>query len=214
MRWPLINSRIHNPEYLHIHDKEGFAYGSDQEWYPMLWQRRAGCGPTTASNLMLYFQQKQTPKELQKEEALLMMQEMWNLVTPGIMGVHLISQFTKGVDVFLPKLPYELKEKTLKIAKAKEKRPSLSRVVEFLVTSFEADSPVAFLNLSKGALTNLDEWHWVTLIAVEQEEADKPVFATVYDASLTWKIDLGLWLETTTRGGGLVSYGPVSEEVL
>ena len=211
----LINSRIHNPEYLHIYDKDDtFAYGLDQEWFPMLWQRRAGCGPTTASNLMLYFQQKQTPRKAQKAEAVLLMQELWSLVTPGIMGVHLLNQFTKGVEVFLPKLPLALTEQTLKIARAKEKRPSLAQVVEFLVASFEADSPVAFLNLSKGSLKNLDEWHWVTLVAIEQEEQGKPVYATVYDASLTWKIDLGLWLETTTRGGGFVSYHPVPEEAL
>ncbi len=163
---------------------------------------------------MLYYQQKQTPRLVEKEEVLPLMQELWSLVTPGIMGVHLLSQFTKGVGVFLPKLPFALTEQTLKIPKAKDKRPTLARVVDFLVASFEADSPVAFLNLSKGSLINLDEWHWVTLIAVEQEGEGEPVYATLYDASLTWKIDLGLWLETTTRGGGFVSYLSVPEEAL
>ncbi len=96
----------------------------------------------------------------------------------------------------------------MKIAKAKGERPSLANVVDFLVSSFEADSPVAFLNLSKGALPNLDEWHWVTLVGVEQQGEGERVYATLYDASLTWKIDLGLWLETTTRGGGFVCYLP------
>ncbi len=178
----------------------------------MLWQRRAGCGPTTASNLMLYFQQRHTPRKLQKDEVLLMMQQMWSLVTPGIMGVHLLSQFTKGVEVFLPKLPFSLQVETLKIAKAKEERPSLKQVVRFLVASFDADSPVAFLNLSKGSLKNLDEWHWVTIVGVEQEREGEPVYAILYDASMTWKIDLGLWLETTTRGGGFVSYLPADQE--
>lgn len=203
----MIKSSIHNPEYLYIHDSVGtFAYGSDQEWYPMLWQRRAGCGPTTASNLMLYFQQRQNPRLIQRDEAILMMQEVWKLVTPGIMGVHLLSQFTKGVAIFMPSLPFDLTERTLKIPKGKDKRPSLAAVLDFLVSSFEADSPVAFLNLSKGSLPNLDEWHWVTLVAVEQEGEGEAVYATVYDAGLTWKIDLGLWLESTTRGGGFVSY--------
>ncbi|HKL59339.1 MAG TPA: hypothetical protein VJ863_05530, partial [Sphaerochaeta sp.] len=208
-------SSIRNPEYLYIHDTgDSFVYGADQEWYPMLWQRRAGCGPTTASNLMLYFQQKNKPRLLEKEEAILMMQEVWKLVTPGIMGVHLLSQFTKGVEIFLPKLPFALTEQTLKIPRAKEKRPSLASVVAFLIAAFENDSPVAFLNLSKGTLSNLDEWHWVTLVGIEQAGEDKPVYATLYDASLTWKIDLGLWLETTTRGGGFVWYqSPAPGEV-
>ena len=180
----------------------------------MLWQRRAGCGPTTASTLMLYHQQKQSPRVIEREEAVVLMQQLWSLVTPGIMGVHLVSQFTKGVGIFLPKLPFALTEQTLKIPKSKEKRPSLAQVVDFLVASFEADSPVAFLNLSKGSLANLDEWHWVTLVAVEQEGEGEPVYATLYDAALTWKIDLGLWLESTTRGGGFVSYLPASGEAL
>lgn len=200
---------IRNPEYLHITTKEGsFAYGLDQEWYPTLWQRRAGCGPTTASNLMLYFLQRDKPRSMYKDETLPLMEDLWKLVTPGIMGVHLISQFTRGVDSYLPKLPFALTEQTLAIPKAKGARPSLTQVVEFLSASLLADSPVAFLNLSKGSVTNLYEWHWVTLVALEQEGEDKPVFVTLYDASLVWKIDLSLWLETTTRGGGFVSYHP------
>lgn len=205
----MIKSAIKHPEYLYIHESEGlFSYGLDQEWFPMLWQRKAGCGPTTASTLMLYFLQQEKMQKISKEEALLLMQQLWKLVTPGIMGVHLISQFTRGVDSFLPRISSTLKAKTLLIPKVETRRPSLDQVVEFLVSSFEADSPVAFLNLSKGALTNLDEWHWVTLVAVEQEGEDKPVLATLFDASLQWKIDLGLWLASTTRGGGFVSYHP------
>lgn len=178
----------------------------------MLWQRRAGCGPTTASNLMLYFQQRLHPKRVQKEEAIQLMQEMWKLITPGIMGVHLLSQFTKGFDAYLASTSFELQAHTLKISRAKERRPSLSEVVDFLISSFKADSPVAFLNLSRGSLTNLDEWHWVTLVGIEGEEEGQGVSVTVYDAALSWKIDLGSWLESTTRGGGFISYRPSASQ--
>ncbi len=210
MRQPLTKYAIRNPEYLHINTKkDSFAYGLDQEWYPTLWQRRAGCGPTTASTLMLYFLQKEGPRTIHKEEVLPLMEELWKLVTPGIMGVHVVSQFTRGVASYLPKLPFALTEQTLSIPKTKGARPTLAQVVEFLSTSLLSDSPVAFLNLSKGSVTNLYEWHWVTLVGLEQEGEDKPVLVTLYDASQAWKIDLGLWLETTTRGGGFVSYHPV-----
>lgn len=206
-------SIVTHPEYLYIYDQKGsHAYGADQEWFPLLWQRRAGCGPTTASNLMLYFLQKDNTKELTKDDALTVMQALWKLVTPGIMGVHLLSQFTKGVDEYVSKLPKNFEKQTLKIARAKERRPSLAEVYQFLADSFEADSPVAFLNLSKGALKNLDEWHWVTLVGVEQQDETSSVYATVYDASKEWKIDLGLWLESTTRGGGFVSYRVIESE--
>ena len=40
-------------ERLTITGPQGETYqGGDQEWYRDLWQRRAGCGPTTAAALL------------------------------------------------------------------------------------------------------------------------------------------------------------------
>jgi hypothetical protein len=50
---------IRNPEYLHVTDEDGTQFlGCEQEWFGTLWQRRSGCGPTVASNLMLYLHRR------------------------------------------------------------------------------------------------------------------------------------------------------------
>lgn len=202
---------LKNPELLHIKESDGHIYfGADQEWYPTLWQRRAGCGPTTASQLILYFQNKGSIASLlnvqDKESMVRLMERVWTFVTPGIMGLHLISQFTEGVDNYLKSISSSLAEQTLQIPRSENKRPPFSQVVDFLVSSLQADSPVAFLNLSRGSLTNLDEWHWVTIVEVEQDTEDSDLYATIYDAGTYWKINMTQWYETTKRGGGLVSY--------
>ena len=202
---------LNNPSSLHIVEPNGHTYyGADQEWYPTLWQRRAGCGPTTATQLLLYFQNKgsigTSTRVVDKESLVALMENVWRFVTPGIMGLHLISQFTEGVDNYLKSLSSSLVKQTLQIPRSEDKRPPFSRVVDFLVTSLQADSPVAFLNLSRGSLTNLDEWHWVTIVAVEQDREESDLYATIYDAGNHWKINMTLWYQTTKRGGGLVSY--------
>lgn len=69
----------------------------------------------------------------------------------------------------------------------------------------EADSPIAFLNLDRGALPGLGSWHWVSLIAMDHE-GDK-LTATAADNGQLLGLDIGLWLETTKRSGGFVYLG-------
>ena len=48
-------SKIAHPQWLRITDNSGNTFqGGDQEWYPLAWQQRAGCGPTNGSNLLWY----------------------------------------------------------------------------------------------------------------------------------------------------------------
>ena len=46
--------KLSHPEYLTLTGLDGTRYrGGDQEWYHDLWQRRAGCGPTTAAAMAI-----------------------------------------------------------------------------------------------------------------------------------------------------------------
>ena len=56
------------------------------------------------------------------------------------------------------------------------------------------------MNLSNGAVRNLDNWHWVTLVSVNGE-----LRAEMYDQGRRQLIDIGLWLSTTTGGGAFVA---------
>ena len=79
-------------------------------------------------------------------------------------------------------------------------------VVYFLEGALHQDSPVAFLNLCNGDENNLEPWHWVTIISLEYSEDGKCVFIEILDEGLIKKIDLLLWYDTTTYGGGFVYF--------
>ncbi|WP_320127478.1 hypothetical protein [uncultured Sphaerochaeta sp.] len=204
-------SYLRNPEFLQIQDQiEGVLYGCNQLWYPSYWQRLSGCGPSTASNLVLYFQRKGIIKErvpvTDKTSFIGLMEQIWQFITPAAGGVHLLSQFYLGFSHYLESIGSSLSYKALEIPKKKELRPTLEQVVGFIEDALAQDSPVAFLNLSRGTLKNLDEWHWVTIVGLRKEEASLRWFATIYDANKTWEIDISQWYETNKRGGGLISY--------
>ena len=121
------------------------------------------------------------------------------------MGTHLVSQFSKGLTSFFAERELNLNVDTLALSKSRNTRPSFETVIQFLENSLGSDQPVAFLNLHSGAVTNLDSWHWVTIVGFSQSHADAPVFIDVYDGGQVWKVDLSLWYETTTRSGGFAS---------
>jgi hypothetical protein len=190
---------LKHPEYLTVLDDKGALYhGADQEWFPLLWQRKAGCGPTTASNLVLYNRRQARP--IGKTDMVRLMEGMWNHITPGIMGVHLVSQFTKGIKEYLALQSLAYSVASLQVAKDRVRRVPLQAITAFLEQALRSDQPVAFLNLSAGEVKNLDPWHWVTIVGLEQRDGE--AFIHVYDGGTQWLINLKLWYETTTRSGG------------
>ena len=46
--------RLEHPEWLQVKKDGNFSYGYDQEWYTDAWKRLAGCGPTTATQVISY----------------------------------------------------------------------------------------------------------------------------------------------------------------
>ena len=95
--------------------------------------------------------------------------------------------------------------RVLDVPADERERPSIQRTADFFRQAFLADSPIAFLNLDRGALPGLESWHWVSLIAMDHE-GDK-LTATAADNGQLLGLDIGLWLETTKRSGGFVYLG-------
>ena len=89
--------RIQNMECLRLSGENGeISWGGDQNWYPFLWQRRAGCGPTCAATLLFYHRQRQRSRQgmpgIGRRQALLsMMEEEWWCVTAVRGGVHTLG---------------------------------------------------------------------------------------------------------------------------
>ena len=197
-------------EQLHLTDGEGrLHHGADQEWYPLSWQRRAGCGPTTASQLLLYNSRSYPDLGLMavadKDGMVALMEEVWTYITPGIMGVHLVSHFTKGLERYLADHDIDRTVISLAIPKEREARPSLDEVVSFITRSLQAGQPVAFLNLGSAGTVNLDSWHWVTVVGLFQVNEESPVMLTIYDAGMSFPIEFSTWYAATGRSSGFVS---------
>ncbi|MFZ5973909.1 MAG: hypothetical protein ACOYU3_00680 [Bacillota bacterium] len=202
---------LKNPEHLHIPENSGNTFkGCDQEWFGSLWQRKAGCGPSVATNVLLYLHGTGTvtlPEDVHcKTECIRLMETLWRHVTPTAMGVHTLDLFCNGVKDFALSQGTLLQCRTLGIPQKGTLRPALSAVVGFIQKAFESGCPVAFLNLSNGKVRNLDKWHWVTVVGLETGEDDGGVQARIYDAGKAFTIDLKLWHETTTLGGGFVYF--------
>ncbi len=187
-------------KYLLIDNK---YYGGNQEWYSNIFHKKAGCGPTTASTITMY----ENKTNYSKKEFIELMEEMWNYLTPGLMGLNKIDYFDEGYKKYIKDHILKLKEsKILKISKSKNNRPTINELCEFINDSIKQDHPVAFLNLNNGEETLLDSWHWVTIVGIEYNEIDTLLYANIVDEGLLKTINLGLWLETTNNEGGFVYF--------
>ena len=188
--------------------------GADQDWYRDVWQRRAGCGPTTVSMILDYLsfvcpalERLALTEDRTAEGFLTYMEAVWPYVTPGTMGLDKPESLVLGCRSFALSRGAVLDGRILPIPrKGKGPRPDLAQVRTFLVWALDKDSPVAFLNWSNGDLHNLDSWHWVPLIACRGE--DEVLTVTALDGGEEKELDLALWLETSLLGGALVRVFP------
>ena len=185
-------------------------YGSNQEWYLKRWQRMAGCGPSSATNMIYYYnkqrEEEQAGSVWTKDQYLILMNDLWRYVTPSFGGVSSTVMFRQGLDRYLDKNKVNLRLSTLDIPKKVSERPQVQQVLAFITEALSKDSPVAFLNLEHGTIEELDSWHWVTIISMEYQEGDNTAYTDILDGGLIKRIDLLEWFRTTKMGGGFVSY--------
>lgn len=207
-------------ELLRLTDGKYTWQGADQGWYQKAWRRRAGCGTTTAAHLLSYLSEVRPGLEdlypihsREKDEFLSFMNELWDYVTPGRMGLNTLNKFTGGITDYTRKKDVELSFCKLNISPIKEARPTANQCAAFLRAAMEAGSPVAFLNLSSGAVKGLDSWHWVTIIAVEEQHSGSIVCTALDGGGHELTMDFQLWLMTSRLGGGLVYVPPGRQDI-
>lgn len=197
-----------NLDLLKVNAPQGGHYmGGAQVWFNDFRKRMSGCGPTTASGMLWYLARSRQNSALcetgkaEKSDFLKHMHKVFDHVTPGAMGVSSAAAFSAGIMRYGSSCGVRLQTRVLKIPAVRGMRPAPEAVRDFIIQSLGEDLPLAFLNLSNGSLANLDNWHWVMMIAFEPES----MTATICDSGGTKDINLGEWLETTALGGGLVS---------
>jgi len=209
----MIVKSITNPDLFKIVDEntQKNFYGCDQEWYTTDWQRRSGCGPCVASNIIFYLNHNGPIFGLgqsvnSKSNWLLLMEESWGYVTPTKDGIPETKMFYDLVLTYTKFKGLNLKYSFCDLHQDKSICPKLTDILEFLVGALIKDAPIAFLNLSNGEEKNLEPWHWVTIISLEYSEDGHDAFVKILDEGLIKKIDLKLWYDTTTLGGGFVYF--------
>ncbi|MGI6153721.1 MAG: hypothetical protein ACOYJB_07815 [Christensenellaceae bacterium] len=206
----LAISSVRSPEMLWVKSGASISYGASQVWYPSWLQRMSGCGPTAASNLLWYLAATRPEScgalfagdGTKRADMVRLMQRVWQYVTPGMRGVDKASMLAEGGVQYGADNGIIIRPRVLEIPAA-DSGLYTDAVFAFLSTAFADDLPVAFLNLSNGALANLESWHWVTLIA-----ANSALCAQMYDQGGRQMLDLDLWLQTTKKGGAFVVLEP------
>ena len=182
-------------------------YGCNQAWYGDEWQRRAGCGPSVASHLFAY-SFGLAPKTQEQSDWLILMEDVWNYVTPTTRGMPTTQLFCDSALAYAQARGFRMSCKVSDVPEVAVARPSLSEVVRFVAEGLQSDAPVAFLNLCNGEEQCLYRWHWVTIVALDFEPDGRRTVATILDEGRRIDIDLAVWHKTTTLGGGFVWFAP------
>ena len=202
----MITKSITNLSLLRIQNSNSdeIYYGCSQKWYSTPWQRKAGCGPSVASNIVHYLENKQTNSQqvFSKEACSSLMEEAWSYFSPKVGGISTTNMFCEAFLLYAKSKRLKVQFRVLDVPQDKCSRPKLAEVLDFLEEALEKDAPVAFLNLCNGAVKNLERWHWVTIVSLNRSDDGKSAFLDILDGGAIKKIDLLLWYNTTNLGGG------------
>jgi hypothetical protein len=134
------------------------------------------------------------------------MEEVWEYVTPTERGIPSAKMFCESVLAYARDKELKIRCGFFDVPEEKSLRPALSEVSGFIEKALSSDLPVGFLLLCNGKLREVDAWHWVTIVSLEQPGRGDPVLVEIVDEGQVKRIDLDLWLETTELGGGFVFF--------
>jgi hypothetical protein len=204
-----MRTALSNLDYFNLFDANSgrTVKGGDQEWYASWWRRMSGCGPTTATNVVMYMTNARDGARISaKRDFILLMDKMWKYVTPGRGGVNSTLKLRRGIGGYSGFAGLGLRTEAMDVAADGDARPPLGNVIDFIRVGLERDLPVAFLNLHNGLELQLEKWHWVTVTGMEYDEGGGAADIEILDNCSTFWVNLGRWLESTARGGGFVRF--------
>ncbi|MDR1496361.1 MAG: hypothetical protein LBS67_05535 [Clostridiales Family XIII bacterium] len=196
-----------------IKDASGNSYyGGDQDWFGSRkeYRKEAACGATTCANILGYLARTRealsdlAPYDLhEKERFLSFMKVVYPFVRPGLIGI-MPADFTRGVTEYSAERGYAFEYDILTVPAASSKRPGEDTMYDFLNVTIADDLPVAFLNLSGGRVKNLDNYHWVTLVGLD----DQSGMCRIVDNGRLMDVNLKKWLRRSVLGGAFVVVRP------
>ena len=221
--------QIKTPGLIAVRDECGkLTIGGDQYWYPSEGFLPPGaCGATTASNVLAYLLRSRpelfcimqktglvgleapfhdsnnpyedSPAPNTKAGYLSFMKKVYRFLYPRLGGL-MVEGFLEGMSELAHEYELPITTEFMRAPIGRSRRPSFSEVAGFLRSSLGSDIPVAFLILSNGCVENLDTWHWVTVLALDEETKR----VKILDNTEVFWADLCVWLETSIMGGSFV----------
>lgn len=203
----MISKSVLNPEAFQIEDpvSKETSFGCNQDWYPTQWQKEAGCGPTVASNILLYME-AQSRSSFNKHECLELMESVWKYVTPTNKGVNTLELFYQGMIEYANSVKIKLCYCYCNINNQSISHTPLNKVIKFLEKGLDKNVPIAFLNLDSGDEKAIERWHWVTVIALDYTDVGEETTIKILDNGVLKRVNLALWYKTTNIGGGFVYF--------
>jgi hypothetical protein len=131
------------------------------------------------------------------------MKAVYPFVRPGLIGI-MPADFTRGATEYSEKLGFTFEYDMLTVPSATSARPDADAMYRFINAALADDLPVAFLNLSGGRVRNLDSYHWVTLVGLDEEKG----VCKIVDNGRLLDVELKKWLRRSVLGGAFVIIEP------
>lgn len=203
------NVELRKKQYLQLKNDRGrISYGCDQDWYHGTFQRLAGCGPTAATNNLIYMQRAgRYDFRLSVDtlaQCVALMHTIWEYVTPTPLGLYKTSFYQRGINRFFATKGYPLRCDVFPVHGSNS--VNYHSAVNFIASHLRDECPVSFLNLCNGAVDNMDKWHWITIVGISYTQDMGHITVEVFDAGNHKFLDLRKWLQTCTLPGGFCSY--------
>ena len=209
----MIKKSVKNVRLFEIFDAKAQKVfsGCNQKWFSTRWKRLSGCGPCVVSNIINYLNRSRSGEKvddspIQKSEIQALMEDVWEYVTPTMRGIPSTELLGTGISSYIQAKDAGIELVFADIPEDKTKRPAFPDLLTFLSQALEADTPLAFLVLNSGEEKRLDDWHWVTVIAIEFEEDGSVALVDIVDEGEIYRANLHNWFFTTTLGGGFVGF--------
>lgn len=196
---------IAHPEWLDIQVGCHVSHGYDQEWFQDAWKKLAGCGPTTATQMMSYIGLRdgwiEQDTAHDQSQALARMETVWNYVKPRYGGgLYKTSWLEQGLEKFITDRGLAYDVHMINVSPFPTARIDVAEAGQFIINGLSQDVPVAFLNRHKGKERVLYTWHWVPIIGLSVDSDDWQ--CTILDEGQIRTFSLSNWMKDTILGGG------------
>ena len=211
---------LKRPELLSVEDENGsVTAGGDQMWFPKTGFIPPGaCGATVASALLAYcLRSRPDAFDLSKKAGIKgladplcgtvnkksgyieFMKIVYPFFRPRIGGL-MSDAFVRGMADFGSEFGLPFSAERLLVPVARPKRPPMEEIGSFISETLADDMPAAFLILSAGRANGLENWHWVTILEYDAENAR----AKIADNCIEFWTNIKEWHGSTIMGGSFV----------